>query len=112
MTVTSRCRCWTPSVPESFPSGATALVNIGSLVTNDPQQGSTALGLLSDAAVVVDDGPALTAFVARCLAEPAWAESLGRRAAALVASQRGATAATARIVLERLAVAQPRPRAP
>jgi 3-deoxy-D-manno-octulosonic-acid transferase len=68
--------------------------------------------LAADAAVVVDDGPALTAFVARCLAEPAWAESLGGRAAALVASRRGATAATARIVLERLAVAQPRPRAP
>ena len=42
--------------------------------------------LAADAAVVVDDGPALTAFVARCLAEPAWADSLGHRAAALVAS--------------------------
>ena len=58
--------------------------------------------LAADAAVVVDDGPALTAFVARCLTEPAWAESLGRRATALVASQRGATAATARLVLETL----------
>ena len=55
-----------------------------------------------DLAVVVADGPALTAFVARCLNEPAWAESLGHRAAALVASQRGATAATARLVLETL----------
>ena len=59
----------------------------------------------ADAAVVVENGPALTAFVARCLAEPAWAESLGHRAAALVASQRGATAATARLVYERLLVA-------
>ncbi|MFM8414368.1 MAG: 3-deoxy-D-manno-octulosonic acid transferase, partial [Planctomycetota bacterium] len=56
--------------------------------------------LAADAAVVVDDGPALTAFAARCLTEPAWAAGLGRRAAALVASQRGATAATARLVLE------------
>jgi len=68
--------------------------------------------LAADAAVVVDDGPALTAFVARCLAEPAWAESLGGRAAALVASQRGATAATARLVLKTLMVADRRLRAP
>jgi len=40
--------------------------------------------------------------VRRCLDDPAWAEALGVRAAALVASQRGATAATARLVLERL----------
>jgi 3-deoxy-D-manno-octulosonic-acid transferase len=62
--------------------------------------------LATDAAVVVDDGPALTAFVTRCLAEPAWAESLGRRAAAVVAAQRGGTAATARLVLETLKVAE------
>jgi 3-deoxy-D-manno-octulosonic-acid transferase len=68
--------------------------------------------LAADAAVVVDDGPALTAFVARCLAKPAWAESLGGRAAALVASQRGATAATARLVLKTLMVADRRLRAP
>ena len=58
--------------------------------------------LAADAAVVVDDGPGLTAFVARCLAQPAWAEALGRRAAALVASQRGATAASTRLVLEQV----------
>jgi 3-deoxy-D-manno-octulosonic-acid transferase len=58
--------------------------------------------LAADAAVVVRDGAELTAFVRRCLDEPAWAEALGARAAALVASQRGATAATARLVLERL----------
>ncbi len=58
--------------------------------------------LAADAAIVVDDGPALTAFVGRCLTEPAWAEGLGHRAAAVVASQRGATAATARLVLEQV----------
>ena len=58
--------------------------------------------LAADAAVVVHDGPALTAFVRRCLDDPAWAAALGARAAALVASQRGATAATARMVLARL----------
>jgi len=59
--------------------------------------------LAADAAVVVADGPALAAFVARCLDDPAWSDGLGRRAATLVARQRGATAATARLVLERLA---------
>ncbi len=56
----------------------------------------------ADAAVVVPDGPALTAFVGRCLADPAWAAALGSRAAALVAAHRGATATTARIVLDGL----------
>jgi 3-deoxy-D-manno-octulosonic-acid transferase len=58
--------------------------------------------LAADAAVVVRDGSGLTTFVRRCLDDPAWAEALGARAASLVASQRGATAATARLVLERL----------
>jgi len=58
--------------------------------------------LAADAAVVVEDGTALTAFVGRCLADPAWAAGLGDRAATLVAAQRGATAATARLVIERL----------
>jgi len=56
----------------------------------------------ADAAVVVPDGPALTAFVGRCLAEPVWAADLGARAAALVAAHRGATATTARLILDRL----------
>jgi 3-deoxy-D-manno-octulosonic-acid transferase len=60
----------------------------------------------ADAARVVEDGAALTAFVARCLTEPGWAAALGRRAAELVATQRGATAATAALVLARL---PPRP---
>lgn len=58
--------------------------------------------LATDAAVVVPDGPALRAFVARCLDDEAYATALGRRAADLVASQRGATAATAAAILARL----------
>jgi 3-deoxy-D-manno-octulosonic-acid transferase len=56
----------------------------------------------ADAAVVVPDGPALTTFVGRCLAEPVGAAALGARAAALVAAHRGATATTARLILDRL----------
>ena len=56
----------------------------------------------SNAAVVVPDGPALTAFVGRCLADPSWAADLGARATALVAAHRGATATTARLILDRL----------
>jgi len=59
--------------------------------------------LADDAAVVVADGQELTAFVRRCLAEPAWGRALGNRAAAAVRSRRGATAATARLIRERLA---------
>jgi hypothetical protein len=70
------------------------------------------IGGRNDAAVVVDDGPAVTAFVARCLAEPGWAEALGRRAAALVAGARGATAATARLVLDQAPVADLRSHGP
>jgi len=58
--------------------------------------------LAADAACVVADGAALRAFVERCLADPAWARALGSRAAATVASHRGATATTARLVLDRL----------
>jgi 3-deoxy-D-manno-octulosonic-acid transferase len=69
-------------------------------------QAEVARLLAAEAAEVVADGPALTAFVGRCLAEPAWAAALGGRAAALVAAHRGGTAATARLVLEQLAVAE------
>jgi 3-deoxy-D-manno-octulosonic-acid transferase len=58
--------------------------------------------LAADAAVVVADGPGLTAFVARCLEEPVWAAGIGDKAARFVASQRGAVAATAGMILERL----------
>jgi 3-deoxy-D-manno-octulosonic-acid transferase len=59
--------------------------------------------LEADAALVVPDGAALTAFVTTCLDDPAWAAALGGRAATFVASQRGAVAATARMILDRLA---------
>jgi len=58
--------------------------------------------LAADAAVVVADGAALTAFLARCLQEPGWAAALGQRAAAAVAAERGATPVTARLILELL----------
>ena len=58
--------------------------------------------LAADAAMVVADGPALTAFVAKCLDHPAWAATLGEHASRFVASQRGAVAATARMILDRL----------
>jgi 3-deoxy-D-manno-octulosonic-acid transferase len=57
------------------------------------------------AAEVVTDGGALESFVSRCLEDPAWAQDLGGRAAAAVAANRGATAMTARLILERLAAA-------
>jgi len=46
------------------------------------------------AAVVIRNEDELTTFVARCLADPHYAEQLGRRAAALVAEGRGATERT------------------
>ena len=61
--------------------------------------------LAADAAVVVADAAALTGFVRRCLAEPAFAADLGRRGADLVASQRGSTAATAAAILRTLSAA-------
>lgn len=82
------------------PAAYGAAVSFGPFTRNFKDE--VARLLAADAAVVVHDGPALAAFVCRCLDEPAWADSLGARAAALVASQRGATAATARLVLERL----------
>ena len=54
----------------------------------------------ADAAVVVEDGSTLTGFVLRCLDDPAWAATLGGHAQRFVASQRGAVAATARMILD------------
>lgn len=54
------------------------------------------------AADVVADGTGLTAFVSRCLDDPARAAALGDQAARFVASQRGAVAATARLILAAL----------
>jgi 3-deoxy-D-manno-octulosonic-acid transferase len=56
----------------------------------------------ADAAVVVTDGAALRAFVSRCMADRAWAATLGSRAATLVAAERGATASTASLILGRV----------
>ena len=47
--------------------------------------------LASQAAVVVHDADELRQFVRRCLAEPAFADELGRRARQLLAGQLGAT---------------------
>lgn len=43
-------------MPESFGPGSTALIDIGTLVTNDPTMGDGPLGILRDAAIVVEDG--------------------------------------------------------
>ncbi len=50
--------------------------------------------LARQAAVVVHNGQELTAFVRRCLEDPAWAAQLGQRAQALVWEQQGATERT------------------
>jgi 3-deoxy-D-manno-octulosonic-acid transferase len=50
--------------------------------------------LAENAAVVVNDGTALTQFVSRCLDDPAFTRDLGTRARRLVASQVGATRRT------------------
>jgi 3-deoxy-D-manno-octulosonic-acid transferase len=63
--------------------------------------------LTADAAVVVDDGPALTKFLRECLEIDGFAAALGRRAADLVASQRGSTAATAEAILRKLPAKRP-----
>jgi len=55
--------------------------------------------LAAEAAVVVHDQLELTAFVRRCLADPPFAQWLGRRAQRLVASQLGATERTAEILI-------------
>ena len=50
--------------------------------------------LSHDAAVIVEDGPALTEFVRRALEEPDFALGLGVRARSVVLSQIGATKRT------------------
>ena len=47
--------------------------------------------LAHEAAIVVHDGEELTAFVERCLADPAAAQALGERARQFVRTQLGAT---------------------
>jgi 3-deoxy-D-manno-octulosonic-acid transferase len=63
--------------------------------------------LAADAAVVVADGAALTEFVRQCLETEGFAAALGGRAAQLVASQRGSTAATAAAILRTLLATSP-----
>ncbi len=58
--------------------------------------------LAADAAVVVADGAALTAFARQCLETEGFAVTLGGRAADLVVSQRGSTVATAAAILRAL----------
>jgi 3-deoxy-D-manno-octulosonic-acid transferase len=58
--------------------------------------------LAADAARVVTDGPGLKAFVRASLDAPRGCDELGRRAASTVAAHRGATAATAARIVERL----------
>jgi 3-deoxy-D-manno-octulosonic-acid transferase len=60
--------------------------------------------LAAEAACVVGDGPALHSFVSRCLTDPTWAAALGARAAATVRAHRGATATTARLILEQMTI--------
>jgi 3-deoxy-D-manno-octulosonic-acid transferase len=67
--------------------------------------------LAADAAVVVDDGQALEAFVSRCLSDLQFAATLGERAQAFVWSQLGATNRTAALLenlLQTRAVCLPR----
>ncbi len=58
--------------------------------------------LEAGAAEVVHSGDELTAFVRRCLEDQNFAAERGRRAATLVASQRGSRAATAARLVDRL----------
>jgi len=68
----------------------------------------------NQAAVVVQDGAELTAFVRRCLAQPPWADQMGNRARQLVIAQRGAIDRTVDLLgalLEPPGTEQSRPRA-
>jgi 3-deoxy-D-manno-octulosonic-acid transferase len=56
----------------------------------------------NDAAIVVHDGAELTAFVRRCLEQPAWAAQLGHRARQLVLAQRGAVDRTVALLAQLL----------
>lgn len=60
--------------------------------------------LAKDAAQVIYDAGELTEFVRRCLDERDFAAGLGRRAAKLVAENRGATDTTVSLLLDLLAV--------
>jgi len=87
------------------PAAYGAAVSFGPHTRNFRDEVSRLLG--AAAAEVVGDGAALTEFVARCLDDPAWAAAVGANAARFVSSQRGAVAATARMILGRLAEGRP-----
>jgi len=82
------------------PAAYAAAVCFGPQTHNFADEVRTLLG--ADAARVVGDGAELEAFVRWCLESPDEAAALGIRAATTVASRRGATAETARLVLESL----------
>jgi 3-deoxy-D-manno-octulosonic-acid transferase len=82
------------------PAAYGAAVAFGPHTRNFPDE--VAALRAADAAEVVADGAALTAFVERCLHDPPWAAERGRRASAAVVARRGATPLTARLLLERL----------
>ena len=63
--------------------------------------------LAADAAVVVQDKEDLLEFVRKCLQDTKYRETLGTRAQHVVKSQRGATKATVRLLLELIRPLQP-----
>jgi 3-deoxy-D-manno-octulosonic-acid transferase len=89
------------------PAGYGAAVAFGPNTSNF--RDVVALLLERQAAVVVPDGAALTAFVRRCLDEPAFADELGRRAQQLVIEQRGAAERTSSLLESLLAPAAAEP---
>lgn len=86
------------------PAGYGAAISFGPNTWNF--RDIVALLLANSAAVVVQNQDDLTAFVRRCLAEPAFAGDLGRRAQALVLEQQGAADRTIRL-LEQLCATAP-----
>ncbi len=68
--------------------------------------------LAADAAVVVEDGAALTTFVRRSLTDPGYARARGRRAQQLVEIQLGATNRTISLMTELLPAPKTKPSQP
>ena len=68
--------------------------------------------LAADAALVVEDGAALTTFVRRALTDPGYARALGRRAQQLVEIQLGATGRTISLMTELLPAPKTKPSQP
>ena len=70
------------------PAAYGAAVSFGPNTQNFKEVVSLLLG--NEAAVVINTGAELTAFVQRCLEQPDWADERGRCARQLVLAQRGA----------------------